>query len=119
MLTADALPGIGSTLRTTTTGVPPLSLSIAALGFAQVAVPLPSLLPQGQAGCSLLAAPDILLVQSNGSAGTATSSFAFPNDPAIVGLPLFQQTVPLEFDASFAIVAVRSSNALALVVGIF
>lgn len=34
-------------------------------------------------------------------------------------MPLFQQTIPLEFGLSGALTAVRSSNALSLVIGTF
>lgn len=39
------------------------------------------------------------------------------SNPALVGVPFFQQTIPLEFDLTGAITAVRGSNALALVIG--
>jgi len=117
-ITADNLPWIGSTFRTTTTGVATNSLSLAILGFTPVAVPLPAILPEGQPGCSLLSSLDIALPLTSGP-GTAHSTFALTNDPGLVGVPFVQQTIPFEFDLTGAIVAVRGSNALSLVIGMF
>ena len=118
-ITADTLPWIGSTLRTTTTGVPANALCLGLIGLTQLSIPLPSLLPEGQPGCSLLSSLDILLLAPNGPGNTATTSFALANDAALVGVPFVQQTIPFEFDAFGAIVAVRGSNALSLVIGVF
>jgi len=118
-ITADTLPWIGSAFRTTTTGIPANSLSIAVLGLSQVALPLSTILAEGQPGCTLLVTPDILLLQTNGPANTATSSVVLANDPALVGIPFFQQTIPCEFTGGGALFAVRASNALAQVCGIF
>lgn len=87
------------------------------IGLAPVAIPLSVLLPEGQAGCSLLATLDILLLAPNGPGNTATSSFTLGDDPALIGVPFHQQTIPFEFDALGAITAVRGSNALSLVIG--
>lgn len=65
----------------------------------------------------MLAAPDLVLVAPNGPGDTVTSSFALANSASLLGVPFFQQTIPLEFDLTGAITAVRGSNALALVIG--
>jgi len=117
-ITADALPWIGTTFRTTTTGVAPGSLCVGLLGLAQVSIPLAAILTEGQPGCSLLVSLDILLSLTQ-NPGTAISSFALNNDPSLIGVPFFQQTFPFEFDALGAITAVRASNALSLVIGTF
>lgn len=116
VITADTLPWIGSTFRTTTSGVISNSFCLGLIGLGQVAVPLPLLLPEGQPGCSLYTTFDIpLLLPVTG--GAARSSFALANDPALVGVTFFQQTLPLEFDLAGAIVAARGSNALAATIG--
>lgn len=116
-LTADTLPWLGSTLRTTTTAVAPGSLCVSVIGLTQLSIPLPSLLPEGQPGCSLLSAPDIVLLAANGPGNTASQAFALANDPVLLGVPFAQQTLPLEFDAQGTIVAIRGSNALGFVIG--
>ncbi len=115
-LTADTLPWIGAPFRTTTTGVAANSLCIGLIGLAQIAIPLDQLIGGGQPGCTLLTSLDILLPLANGP-GTATSAFALNPDPALVGVPFFQQTIPFEFDALGALVAIRGSNALAATIG--
>jgi len=117
VITADTLPWVGSTFRTTTSGVASGSLCIGLIGLTQLAIPLPTLLPEGQPGCSLLTSLDILLLLTNGPGNTASSAFAFTNDPALIGVPFFQQTLPFEFDLSGAVTAVRGSDALSLVIG--
>jgi len=117
-LTADTLPWLGAVFRTTTTGMAPGSLGIGVTGFASLSIPLPTLLAEGQPGCTLLAAPDITLLLTPGP-GTARSAIGLANSPALLGGQFFQQTIPLEFDLAGAIAAVRGSNALALTIGTF
>jgi hypothetical protein len=116
VLTADTLPWIGAPFRTTTTGVAPSSLCLGLIGLSQLSFPLDQLLAEGQPGCSLLTSLDILLSLTQGP-GIAQSSFALANDPVLIGVPFFQQTIPFEFDLSGAVTAVRGSNALSLVIG--
>ena len=116
VMTADTLPWLGTAFRTTTTGVAANSLCLGAIGFTQVAIPLPALLAEGQPGCSLLAAPDLTFVLQNGP-GTALSSFALANTTSLLGALFFQQAIPLEFGGTGALVAVRGSNALAATIG--
>lgn len=116
-LTADTLPWAGGTLRTTTTGVPASALCLGLVGLSPLSIPLPSLLLEGQAGCSLLTSLDAVLLAPNGPADTAQSVFALPGDTALAGVPFYAQTIPLEFGVGGAIAAVRSSNALMLTIG--
>lgn len=116
-ISADTLPWIGATFRTTTTAVAPGALCLSTIGLTQLSIPLALLLGEGQPGCFLLASLDILLFATNGPGDTASTSFAFSNDPALIGVPFFQQVLPLEFDGSGALAAVRASNALAATIG--
>jgi hypothetical protein len=116
-ITADTLPWIGAAFRTTTTGVAPGSPGVGLIGLTQLSIPLPTLLPEGQPGCSLYTTPDAQLLLTNGPGDTATSSFALGNDASLIGVPFFQQTIALEFGAGGAITAIRGSNALSLVIG--
>lgn len=117
-LTADTLPWAGSTLRTTTAGVPATALCLGVVGFTPLSIPLPALLPEGQAGCSLLASLDVVSFVPNGPGDTAQSGFALPNSASLVGVSFLQQSVPLEFGVGGALAAVRSSNALTLTIGV-
>jgi hypothetical protein len=117
VITADTLPWIGAAFRTTTTGVAPGSPGVGLIGLTQLSIPLPTLLPEGQPGCSLYTTPDAQLLLTNGPGDTATSSFALGNDASLIGVPFFQQTIALEFGAGGAITAIRGSNALSLVIG--
>ncbi|MBL9078413.1 MAG: hypothetical protein JNL08_12960 [Planctomycetes bacterium] len=116
VLTADTLPWIGSTFRTTTTGIAPLTVCLGLIGLSQTSIPLGALLAEGQPGCDLLVSLDILLTPEPG-AGTVSTTFALANDPSLIGVPFYQQTFPFELDLNGAIVAVRASNALSLVIG--
>ncbi|MGE3877495.1 MAG: hypothetical protein AB7I19_00385 [Planctomycetota bacterium] len=116
VLTADSLPWLGGEFRTTTTGLAPGSLCLGTVGFSQVSLPLSALLPQGQPGCFVNASLDIVTLLPIG-AGTAHSLLRIANDRALLGVQLFTQSLPLEFDASGALAAVRGSNALAPRIG--
>jgi hypothetical protein len=115
-ITADTLPWIGASFRTSTTGLAANSLCFAVIGLTQSAIPLNTLHPQGQPGCTLLTSPDLtILVPQTG--GVARSAFALPPASSLLGVTFFQQTIPLELDLAGAIAAVRGSNALSLVIG--
>jgi len=116
VITADTLPWISASFRTTTTGVAPGSLCLGVIGFGQTNLPLGLLLAEGQPDCSLLAAPDLTLLLTNGP-GTAHSSLALANSAALLGAQFHQQTIPFEFDAGGVLVAVRGSNALTATIG--
>ena len=117
VITADTLPWIGSTMRTTTTGIAPVSLCLGLTGFTQQAIPLAAVLPQGQPGCTLLDSAEVVDLLPSNPNGSVSSTLALANSTSLIGAVFYQQTVPLEFDAQFALTAVRSSNALTLVVG--
>ncbi|MGE3172502.1 MAG: hypothetical protein AB7O97_07725 [Planctomycetota bacterium] len=117
VMTPESLPWLGSTFRTATTGVAPGSLCLHVTGFAPLAIPLSSLLPEGQPGCSLLTSNDIVLWVLPDAGGTARSALELPLDTALIGFPFLQQMVPLEFDGAGTLVAVRGSNGLAATIG--
>ncbi len=117
-LVATKLPVVGSSFRATGTGMPPLGFVLTVTGFAATNLPLAGVLAQGQPGCTLFATPDFIDVLVP-IGGTASSAIAFPNNPAIVGVGLFHQYVPMEFDFAFNITAFTASNALAFTIGTF
>ncbi|MFY9343816.1 MAG: hypothetical protein WAT39_15105, partial [Planctomycetota bacterium] len=115
-LSATSLPWIGGTFRAIAGGMPVSSLALAVRGLASTSVGLPSILPQGVAGCSLLATADLIdLVVP--TAGSAQVQFAVPAALALVGQSLFQQVVAVELGPTGAIVAATSTNGLALTFG--
>jgi trimeric autotransporter adhesin len=117
-LRAISLPWLGGTFRSQATGLPANALALEIRGLATTALPLPAVLPQGVAGCTLQVTPDLLgLVVP--SQGTASTAFQIPNSLGLVGAVLHQQIAPLEFGAGGNLTAVTSSNALQLVLGVF
>jgi trimeric autotransporter adhesin len=117
-LRAVSLPWLGGTFRSQATGLPANALALEIRGLATTSLPLPAVLPQGVAGCTLQVTPDLLgLVVP--SQGTASSAFQIPNSLGLVGAVLHQQIAPLQFGAGGNLTAVTSSNALRLVLGVF
>lgn len=115
-MTAQSLPWVGSTYRTTAAPIAPNALVFDLLGIGPQSTPLSLLHPAGVAGCSLVvnSLATQLLVPNNGA---VTSQIAIPNTTAFVGLPLFEQVLQIELNAAFAITALRSSNGLHATVG--
>lgn len=119
-LRATSLPLVGSTLRTTGTGLPAAALVLVATGLGPQlpAVPLSALHPLALPGCNLHVVPTgVAWVLA--SQGIATTALPIPNSAAFAGVQLFQQMAPVEFDAGGSIVAITSTNALQLTVGVF
>ena len=117
-LAATSLPWVGSTFRSTASGLPTNGVAVEVLGFGPASVPLASLLPQGGAGCDLLVTPALSALQLP-LAGSVGLQFALPNDVALVGAQLWQQVLAAELDPQANLVALTASNALQLVVGAF
>jgi hypothetical protein len=117
-LTANTLPWIGGTFRSTCTGIAPLSLSFGLLGFTSPGTPLSLLHPQGGIGCNLLANPDatMLLLPTGGQ---VTSQFSLATSPAFVGVVLHHQVLQVELDPTLQITQIGSSNGIALTMGVF
>lgn len=118
VLVADSLPWAGSTFVATASGLSTSSLALSVLGFGTVALPLPTLLPQGGAGCSLWVSPDVLGLHLP-DAGRVALELAIPDDLALVGRQLHEQVVAIELDALGALVAATSTNALTATIGAF
>lgn len=116
-LVANA-PWAGANWTAAATGLPSTGIACHVLGFSAVNLPLASLLPQGQPGCVLLAAPDV--VGFGVSPGGSTSfTLNLPSDPALAGSAFHSQVVSFELDLAGHFVATTSSNALRMVVGFY
>ncbi len=116
VLTSATLPWLGRTCTSQATGMPALSLAVDVIGFAPVVLPLSSVSPHGGAACDLLASPDTLGVQVP-VAGVAISNVAIPNAASLLGTVFHQQVVAIELDAAGNLIAMTSTNALALRIG--
>lgn len=118
VLRTASMPWLGSTFRARGEGLPSPSLvfALSSIAFAAPgAMPLNGLLPEGVAGCDLMAMPEI--VEWLFSTGTATSSLAVPNSSVLIGAVFHHQMVPCTFGPSGNLVAVTSTNALQLTIG--
>ncbi len=116
VLAASSRPVLGTIFQATVTGLPSWNLALALLGLAPMSLPLASLVPQGGPGCNLLVTPDLTALLWS-TTGTAQLTFAIPNSPALVGFPFYQQVVALELDPAANLIALTSSNGLALTIG--
>ncbi|MBX3464797.1 MAG: WD40 repeat domain-containing protein [Planctomycetes bacterium] len=117
-LGATSLPWIGSIYRATATGLPANALALNLYGFTPTAVALPSLLPEGLAGCTLLVAPDLFDLHLTGT-GSVHTMVDLPNAPALVATTFHQQVLSITLDPQFVITAVAATNRLVLVTGSF
>jgi hypothetical protein len=118
VLAATTLPWIGGTFAARATGLPANAIAVRVLGLGTTSVPLATILPQGGAGCALLATPDLLdaYVPAGGSLDT---QFAIPDALPLAGMLLHQQIAALELGPLAAILALTSTNALSLTIGAF
>jgi hypothetical protein len=82
-----------------------------------VTLPLQPVLPIAGAGCTLRAAPDVLLLLPVVD-GAVSVQWTLPSTPTLVGVSFAQQTVVLESAAGVATL-VTTSNAAQLSVGSF
>ena len=118
VLAATSLPWIGSTFRSVATGMPAPALAVGALGFSTTSIPMPSILPQGVPGCTLLVSPDLLDVYVP-AAGIVQTQVVMPNTVALAGAVFHQQVVPIELSGAGSITALTGTNALTLTIGSF
>jgi hypothetical protein len=118
LLTATSLPWTGSAFRSLATGLPSPGLAIALLGLLPAAVPLPSLLPIGQAGCDLLVSPLILDLRVP-NAGSLALAVPLADSPTFAGYTFYQQVIALEIDSLGNLSAMTSTNALQVIEGTF
>src|SRR5690606_23847151 len=110
------LPWDGGTYRVRASGMPDHGFVFSVLGYGQLALPLPSLLPLGGAGCTLLVTPDrveLLPVQF----GVAELAIRCDRLPSLIGQTVYHQVVPFELDLQQQVVAVTATNGIAVTVG--
>jgi hypothetical protein len=118
VLTATALPWVGSTYRARATGMPPIGFVAFVTGFTPLALPLQPLFPQAGAGCLGYATADWIEVALP-AGGAADSDLVLPNNSWLVGATFHQYALTFEGDAFGTLVAITSSNALTATLGAF
>jgi hypothetical protein len=79
---------------------------------------MPSILPQGVPGCTLLVSPDLLDLYVP-AAGVVQTQLVIPNTVALAGGVLHQQVAPIELSGAGSITALTGTNALTLTIGSF
>lgn len=117
-LVATTPPWLGTTFRSLATGLPTNCVTASVFGFVAMSVPMPTVHPQGQPGCTLMVRDDILLGFARGN-GTVASEVAIPPVAALLGGVFHHQVVPVELGAASAIVAITATNRLTLTIGAF
>ncbi|MBL9077577.1 MAG: hypothetical protein JNL08_08745 [Planctomycetes bacterium] len=126
-LAAISLPWAGSTFRTQTTGLGPISFAFVMLGFGQLspgAFPInPGLLgivPGPIAGCDLLLSSIDFNAGLLPTGGTATWTLPLATvqaDPSLPGVAFYVQVADLDFSADW--VSTSTTNGLECTVGAF
>lgn len=107
------LPWLGDTMRTRVNTVP---TSLGALFVSSFTPATPtSLAPFGMPGCNLLVTPDAVEFLS-ANAGAAEWTLSVPNNTALVGMPIYQQALPLDPTANA--LGLAASNGLSMTPGI-
>lgn len=117
-LAALTLPWLGASYQRLASGLPGNALLLEATGLATTAVPLPSILPPGVPGCSLLVTPDLLDLYVP-TTSSLVLQWTLPASASLAGVVLFQQVAPIELGGPSGIAAVTASNGLAATTGSF
>lgn len=115
-LTADTLPWVGSTFRSTATGYAPQALAVSAFGLQAANLPLSQLHPTGLPNCNLLTSTESLLLAFP-AAGVSHHQLAVPNSAVFAGVQLSHQCLQLSLSGA-VLQSISSSNALTLVMGL-
>ena len=114
-LVADASPWVGSTWRTTASGMPQNALAVGVFGTGMTNQLLPLAV---QPGCRLWVQASVLTILPI-TAGQAHSTFAIPNSVTLVGLTFAEQVVAIALDPTGNILGTASSNATVATIGMF
>jgi hypothetical protein len=117
-LDAVSLPWLGSPFVVRATGLVSNSYVLGVRGFEPTMIPLVNIVPHALPGCSLLATPDLIELQSPASS-VATFTTSVPLQAALVGASLRLQAIAVEFDAAGALIATTSSNAIRAKFGVY
>ncbi|MBP8301410.1 MAG: hypothetical protein KA020_13670 [Planctomycetes bacterium] len=116
-LTADTLPWVGATFRSTATGYAAQALAVSAFGLLPANLPLAQLHPTGLPNCNLLTSTESLLLALP-VAGVSHHQLAVPNSAVFAGMQVSHQCLQLSLNGSGLLQSISSSNALTLVMGL-
>ncbi|MCU0866169.1 MAG: hypothetical protein MUC36_20485 [Planctomycetes bacterium] len=117
-LVASQWPLLGSRFRSRGSELSPAAAwALMVTGLAPTSLPLSSVLPQGQPGCTLVASPDLLTLLPV-QLGAVDFEWLVPTSPSLVGLGFRQQVLPLEFTGAGALAAVTSTNGVDVTIGV-
>jgi hypothetical protein len=117
-LTADSLPWVGSTFRSTATGFTSSALAVSLLGLTSPNVPLTWVWPNTLSNCNQLASQEAILLHLP-QAGSTSYSLTIPNTVAFAGVNLFHQFLQFELTPQGNLGPLSSSNGLHLTIGAF
>lgn len=92
--------------------------AVVVYGFAPLALPLASVLPQALPGCNLYVSPDLIELHPTPS-GSLTTRLDLPNDPSLAGTSVGEAAVGFVLDPLLGLSSVTGSNALAIQIGAF
>ena len=81
-------PELGGEFAVALSNVPPNAAALLVLGFSQQSLSLDYL---GAVGCKLLVSPELLIPVAVSASGTADLWFYLPQDPKLIGLPIYAQ----------------------------
>ncbi|MFK7743362.1 MAG: hypothetical protein AB8H80_23805 [Planctomycetota bacterium] len=117
-LTATRWPSIGGDYVALASELPTTCLVADILGLVATSVPLNSLLPASEPGCTISVEPQFVRV-GVGQTGSYRSSLAIPVSTSLVGQSILHQLAPIEVDTSGNIVAASVTNSFELTIGSF
>ncbi len=115
-LSADNLPWLGTTFRSTASGFAPQAIAVSAFGLSAANLPLSQLHPAALPNCNLLTSTESLLLVVP-VAGMGHFQLAVPNSAVFAGVQLSHQCVQMSLTSSGLPQSISSSNALTLVMG--
>jgi hypothetical protein len=105
----------GGVWRSRASGLPSSAFALLVNGFSTTNLPLSTVLPTAQPGCTLFVQPEFTAVLL-ATAGEVEAAIPIPNLPALIGTTFHHQFVPFEANASFTITA---TDAWSVTVGAF
>lgn len=115
-LQATVWPRLGAASVIRASELPSAALVATVSALAGTQQPLAGWLPNARPGCTLLVAPDVVVLALP-VGGVLESTLTIPLQAALLGLTVHQQMVPFSLDAQGAVTEVTATPALQLTIG--